>query len=243
MSSLKSNLSNLESQLNTMNASIEILVLQASRQSFFDSTHYSVLGFLHKNANARSADYIEEHMGKALFFFTREELWNHTLGLHGIDGLIVEFGVADGYSINHIAKRVNQTVYGFDSFEGLPSDWPGASLQKGHFNRNGKLPEVEPNVTLIAGEFNQTINLFKSKNAQAIRLMHIDSDLYSSCKAIFDKLDKQIVCGTLIIFDEYLGFPGWEFGEFLAFKEFVVQKELSYEYVSFSQNQAVVRIL
>ena len=68
LSSLKSNLSNLESQLNTMNASIEILVLQASRQSFFDSTHYSVLGFLHKNANARSADYIEEHMGKALFF-------------------------------------------------------------------------------------------------------------------------------------------------------------------------------
>ena len=102
---------------------------------------------------------------------------------------------------------------------------------------------MESNVRLIVGEFDQTIDRFKTENTDAISLMHIDSDLYSSSKLIFEKFSKQIVCGTLIVFDEYLGFPGWEFGEFLAFQEFVVRENRRYEYVSFAQNQAVVRIL
>lgn len=38
-------------------------------------------------------------------------------------GLIAEFGVATGRTINHIARlRPEDIVHGFDSFEGLPED-------------------------------------------------------------------------------------------------------------------------
>ena len=130
MNSIEANTLKLESQVSDINENVKRLVLEASRQSFSDSTHNSVLGFLHKQANARSADYISKYMSGALYFFTREELWNHTLSLPSIEGLKMEFGVADGYSINHLAKGVSQIFYGFDSFHGLPTDWPGASLQQ-----------------------------------------------------------------------------------------------------------------
>lgn len=40
-----------------------------------------------------------------------------------IEGLIMEFGVYSGRTINHMANLTNKTIYGFDSFEGLPEDW------------------------------------------------------------------------------------------------------------------------
>jgi hypothetical protein len=39
-------------------------------------------------------------------------------------GLILEFGVFSGNSINIIADKFPlRTIYGFDSFEGLPEEW------------------------------------------------------------------------------------------------------------------------
>ncbi len=55
------------------------------------------------------------------------------------EGLVLEFGVSRGTTINHIAKKLpNQTVYGFDSFEGLPEEWQlnkKKKIQAGHFSR------------------------------------------------------------------------------------------------------------
>mgnify|MGYP003339266618 CR=1 FL=1 len=36
-----------------------------------------------------------------------------------------------------------------------------------------------------------------------ISLLHVDSDLYSSAKIIFDNLNDYIVQGTIIVFDEF----------------------------------------
>jgi hypothetical protein len=40
--------------------------------------------------------------------------------------------------------------------------------------------------------------------------------------------------GTVIIFDEYFGYRGWRMGEFKAWKEFVDQHGVEYEYLAFS---------
>jgi hypothetical protein len=234
---------NLESRMAEQNTHLSSLVLQASRQSYYDSTHHSVLGILHKNANYRSASYIESFIGSALFFFSREELWDFTLQNLEVEGLLLEFGVSDGYSINYFASKVDQTIYGFDGFQGLPENWPGASLQMGHFNRNGSPPEVESNVNLVAGDFALTLDNFILENSTPIRMVHIDSDLFSSCELILDKLSKQLVQGTVIIFDEYFGFPGWEFGEFLAFKNFTASNNRNYVYLGCSQNQVAIKFL
>lgn len=55
----------------------------------------------------------------------RKRMWeDHVLGKTIDGGVIVEFGVADGGSIGWFTKKYpDVTVFGFDSFEGLPEDW------------------------------------------------------------------------------------------------------------------------
>jgi hypothetical protein len=41
-----------------------------------------------------------------------------------VDGFFLEFGVCTGTSINFLgALNPKKTIYGFDSFEGIPEDW------------------------------------------------------------------------------------------------------------------------
>merc|ERR1712046_451579 len=67
-------------------------------------------------------------------------------------GLLLEFGVASGGSIRQFANIVpSRTVHGFDSFHGLPEVWAG--LDAGHFDQEGRLPDVPNNVQLHVGYF------------------------------------------------------------------------------------------
>ncbi len=74
--------------------------------------------------------------------------------------------------------------------------------------------------------------------------MHVDCDIYSSTKNIFDMLDSKIKSGTIIVFDEYFNYRNWQQHEFKAFQEFVVQTNIKYEYLAFNADCACcVRIL
>ena len=80
-----------------------------------------------------------------LQYVLREKLVNE-------DGLWLEFGVGSGHTLNLICEyRLQGTVYGFDSFEGLPSDWR-PEFPKGSF-KQPELPQVKSNATLIIGSF------------------------------------------------------------------------------------------
>lgn len=73
--------------------------------------------------------------------------------------------------------------------------------------------------------------------------LHIDCDLYSSTKVVFDFLKNQIVKGTVIVFDEYFNYPGWQNGEFKAFKEFVIQNNVEYEYLTYNRYHEQVAVI
>ena len=79
-------------------------------------------------------------MGNSLIFDRVSDLRSYSISQITIDGLVAEFGVAEGHSINYLAKHYKQPIYGFDSFEGLKEDWKGHSFRKGMFNQLGKLP-------------------------------------------------------------------------------------------------------
>src|SRR3712207_9470534 len=68
--------------------------------------------------------------------------------------------------------------------------------------------------------------LFRSK--QPVAFLHADCDLYSSTKCILGNLGNRLVSGSIIVFDEYFNYPGWEQHEFRAFSEFVAERRLSY---------------
>jgi hypothetical protein len=160
-------------------------------------------------------------------------------------GLILEFGVATGRTLNHIGRIFsNKTVHGFDSFEGLPENWT-SRMPAGFFARSS-LPSVRKNCKLHVGWFDNTLPKFLSTNEKLpIALLHVDSDLYSSANTILTLLNSQLVKDTVIIFDEYINYPGWELDEFRAWQEFVYNNNITYEYIGrvSSHQKVAVRIV
>jgi len=205
-----------------------------------------VIANVKRRAADASADYIEAHLDGALIFPFRGNVWDYALSKVGIDGLHAEFGVHDGDSINHIADvlgRKNITIYGFDSFEGLKEDWRGTWYRAGHFDRGGTLPAVRPNVTLVKGWFDESLPPFLSANPGPFAFLHLDADTFETTALLLSLLADRIVKGTVIIFDEYLGFPNWQRGEFLAWQNFVAASGIKYRYLAFSNTPAAVEVL
>lgn len=157
--------------------------------------------------------------------------------------MYLEFGVYTGTTINHIAKLIDDTVYGFDSFKGLPENWR-SGYGEGTFRIDG-LPEVEKNVKLIPGWFDETLPEFLEDHKENVAFIHVDSDLYSSAKIIFTYLKDRIVSGTIIVFDEYFNYPGWRDGEYKAFKEFINETGKKFRYLAYVEisEQVAVEII
>jgi hypothetical protein len=183
---------------------------------------------------AEAADFVEDHMGLAKAYPSKYDLLAASLQEvnPAIGGLYCEFGVFEGRTINFIASKTTSEVHGFDSFEGLPEDWRPGVLQ-GAF-KTGKLPAVRANVRLHRGWFDDTVPRFAQEYKGPLAFLHVDADLYSSTKTIFDVLGSRIVAGTVIQFDEFFNYPGWKQGEYLAFKEFCDRRQVSVRYIGYT---------
>jgi len=180
-------------------------------------------------AAAEAARFIAENLPTAPVFAGRGALHKAALSARGFRGLNLEFGVATGATINFIAKEVApEQVYGFDSFEGLPDDWTPV-YRKGHFAQD--LPKVADNVELVVGWFNESLPGFLAEHPGDIAYLHIDCDLYSSTKTIFDLVGDRIRPGSVIVFDEYFNYLTWRDHEHRAFTEFVESRNIGFRYL------------
>lgn len=150
-----------------------------------------------------------------------------------ISGLVLEFGVHKGRSINYIAKLIKpDIVHGFDSFEGLPEKWirrkdETDTYQPGTFKLK-EMPVVEDNVVLYKGWFKDTIPEFLKNNSENVSFINVDCDIYSSCKDVLFLMNKRIVKGTIIRFDEMfdwgnakIRYDTWPDHEYKAMKEWI----------------------
>jgi hypothetical protein len=191
-----------------------------------------------------SVDYIEQHMPDALGLETQKELLAYGLSEATTPGHYLEFGVFTGGTIRYIARvKRNQTIHGFDSFEGLPGAWGGFSLGRSAFSKGGKLPHVPPNVVLHKGWFSETLPRWREQISGPVAFVHIDCDLYSSTVEILEGLADRFQRGTIIVFDEYFNYPNWESHEFKAWQEFTRKHGVRYEYLAYARQQVSVRIL
>lgn len=161
-------------------------------------------------------------------------------------GLWLEFGVYEGGTINFLASlRPDVTLWGFDSFEGLPEQWNGV-VPKGHFNLGGNLPPVASNVRLVKGWFDQTLPGFLREHSEQIAFLHIDSDLYSSARTVLTHCAPRLRSGSIIVFDELLNYPGYEQHELKAFQEFLTETGFGFEpigWVNEDFSRAAVRLV
>lgn len=201
---------------------------------------FSISGERQRIALRSTAIYVNQHMNDAKRLEDRGALLKYALGLTTIDGLFLEFGVATGSTINLIAPLASNRVYGFDSFEGLPEAW-GDYMPKGAFAQSP--PKVHGNAELVIGYFSETLPKFLINHPGDAAFLHVDCDLYSSAKTVLGDLGDRIVPGTIIVFDEYFNYPGWENGEHKALSEFLIDKGLHCTYIGYTDSQQVaVRI-
>lgn len=195
---------------------------------FGDSFNIVDIAFF--QAAKESADYWCKNMITATAFSSASDLLAHALRLVDADGLFLEFGVATGQTISRIAELSQAHVFGFDSFEGLPEPWR-TGFPKGYFS--GEVPRVPPNVSIVKGWFSETLPKFVQEHNEPVAFLHVDCDLYSSTKCIFDFLHPRIEPGCVIVFDEYFNYPGWQNHEHKAFMELVDRHQLGFRYDAF----------
>ena len=203
-----------------------------------------------ERAIEQSADFVEAHLSNSLLFRSKTMMFDYVTKLlseRHTGGLCLEFGVASGRSINRISKSLPQFDFvGFDSFVGIKEDWKGHHAAKGAYSQNGRLPEVNKNVELVVGWFDETLPEFIEKHDSPIanlRLLHVDSDTYEAAAAIFKELGGLLKPGTLVLFDELIGYPNWKNGEYRALIEAQTKFGLKFEYRAFSSEQALIEIV
>merc|ERR1712046_465036 len=151
------------------------------------------------------------------------------------EALWLEFGVANGRSLGFIAAQLQRLlpevmVHGFDSFEGIQQSWNGKTVQS--FSMSGEPPpflKAFSNVQLHAGYFGETLkDLDAFRLAQTpVALAHVDVDLFSSAREVLGYLKCQLFPGSILIFDEWFNYPGWNRdGEYRAWQAFAAETGL-----------------
>lgn len=192
------------------------------------------------------ARFEQEHMQGCPAFPTLMKHCANALDHVTLEGLHLEFGTFRGKSMNMIANmRPNTIFYCFDSFEGLPEKWH-IGVEKGTFDIGGNVPDLRDNVVPVKGWFDESVPVFAKEHAgEQIAFMHVDCDLYSSTKVIFEHLGDMIKPGAVIVFDEYLTVPADGDCEYKAYMEFLEPAGLDIEYIGQirGHNQIATRVI
>jgi len=196
-------------------------------------------------ATASTAEFILEHLRVAETFGHPYDTLRHALGLIEIPGMALEFGVASGTTLRIVAEAFTEregTVAGFDVFSGLPETWR-TGFPVGEFAQES-IPEV-PGAQLVPGLFEDTLPSFLNDESGPVAFLHLDADLYSSTKTVLDLLGDRLVPGSIVVFDEFFNYPGWQQHEYRAWTEFVTRTGISFEYLGYTvdNEQVVVKIV
>ena len=234
-------------------------------EAFYEQKGYNVLHSITKNLpyeeNQDALKFVNQYLCKAKRLESDADVLRFASDSVTVSGAFLEMGVRIGKTINFIAAlNSKETIYGFDSFAGFPEDWdigheyvPVMSkdllaLENTPAFVDGKfLPPIAKNVILFKGYFHEILPKFKDqilKNSP-IAFLHIDCDIYSSTKDVFDALGSNIVKGTIIAFDELYNYPNYKEHEWKALQEFQKKSGFNIEFIAFNiyHRQVVVKII
>jgi len=186
-----------------------------------------------RRAMLSSLDFVQAHLADATAHPAKLPTLEAALAAVRVDGLYLEFGVATGGTLRIISEAAGDcTVYGFDSFDGLPERWrPG--YDAGLFAVD-EVPEVG-GAELVVGLFGDTLPGFLEEHAGPVAFAHLDADLYSSTVTVLDALAPRFRPGTVLLFDEFFNYPGWQDHEHRAWVEFCERTSTTFEYLGYAE--------
>lgn len=141
---------------------------------------------------------------------SRGDLWRASVHHIGAEApvTVFDFGVYQGRSTNFWARHFispEARFHGFDSFEGLPSDWT-PNMPKGKFSTGGAIPQLnDPRVSFHQGWIQNTLPEFLKSGAisdNGAFVVHIDTDIYSAALFILTTLWHKFD-SYFVVFDEF----------------------------------------
>jgi hypothetical protein len=229
------------------------LVSNLSVQKKFRVEVPSVYDLVLRRSREDSADYVVNMMPLALYFQDRESLWQHCIQIvneklstndKSKKPLLLEFGVFEGKSLKYFERNfLDAEIHGFDSFRGLEEEWYGYIGGKGTFDLGGNKPELGGSIQLHDGWFEDTLPSFLTElSGRQIDILHCDADTYKPTSYILNNLINNLRKGSIVIFDEYFGYPSWRMHEFKAWKEVVELYNINYTYLGYSSLQVAIQI-
>ena len=197
-----------------------------------------------------SFDEFRDEMAQALLYPQKGRIRGHCVDTArknlGDKGLYLEFGVFRADGLNFFARKLQRhglSITGFDSLHGLEEDWTGNhnGREAGAYSVNGKLPKLEPNADLRAGWVQETLPGFLEEHPDAkIAFAHMDFDTYTPTAYALELIRSRLMPGTIVLFDELYGYPGWRHHEYKALKETLPDD--SYRYLAFSREAVAIEI-
>lgn len=205
--------------------------------------HRDIFAAGNAEAALESSKFVREQMGPVKHFGHPHTTLEYGLSLAPEGGLALEFGVYSGTTLTIIAKnRSGEGVYGFDSFEGLPEDWR-EEFPAGAFAV--PTPPDVPGAELVVGWFADTLPGFLAEHEGPVDFLHVDADLYSAAKTVLELVGPRLRPGSVVVFDEFFNFPGWQDHEHRAWQEYVASSGIRFEYAAYTYDneQVVVKVL
>jgi len=181
------------------------------------------------------------------------------IGLKNSDldnGLCIELGTYLGRSARAISAFLSAfspstKLFTIDSFEGLPEAWR-EGFPKGKFALSvNNRPNLPANCIQLVGCFSQALpdldehlRQLGEKTPIPVAFLHVDCDTYTSTKEALQILHQQdrLVTGTVIVFDEYGNYDGWENGEHKAFMEFLTYSKFTPKWLARNINHQGVAV-
>jgi hypothetical protein len=214
--------------------------LRTEMRAWERRTRRDVWTALEQEAARSSADLVRTSMWSLTLSTDPHATLRDALRAAPTDGMALEFGVATGTTLRIIAEERAGGVYGFDSFDGLPEHWR-LGYDAGEFAEQP--PQVE-GAELVVGLFADTLPGFLDAHPGPVAFLHVDCDLYSSAATVLEHLGPRLVEGSVVLFDEYFNFPGWQEHEHRAWLEHVERTGLEFAYAGLTMDdeQVWVRI-
>ena len=200
-----------------------------------------VMTAMEQRAAASSAELVQREMHDVALHVHPHDTLRHAVAAATVTGLALEFGVASGTTLGLIARGYDLgPVFGFDSFQGLPEPWR-LGFDAGAFAQQ-QIPDVE-GAELVVGLFDDTLPGFLDEHPGPVGFLHLDADLYSSTATVLELVAARLVPGSVVLFDEYLNFPGWQEHEHRAWLEHVERTGLSWRYLGLTMDDEQVSVL